>query len=190
MSTAGPIGGRRSMPRSLSSIRSASPTPAAAPVSTRQVPQIPDVVTLYRRMGLLAVGGETPFVGTLSFFAGSHADSTTIVLTVALANRTLQFEREGDRYRANYQVGFDIRQGGQVIRELRSRETVRVIAFRETSRADESVLYRQIVRLAPGTYDAEVWHPDAVTLRTPLTVRPDIPVLTIDFDLRERRRDR
>ena len=48
----------------------------------------------------------------------------------------------------------------------------------------------QIEGVAPGTYDAEVWHPDAVTLRTPLTVRPDIPVLTIDFDLRERRRDR
>jgi plastocyanin len=48
----------------------------------------------------------------------------------------------------------------------------------------------RIEGVAPGTYDAEIWHPDAVTLRTPLTVRPDIPVLTIDFDLRERRRDR
>jgi GWxTD domain-containing protein len=126
------------------------------PASTRQVPQIPDAVTLYRRMGLLAEGGETPFVGTLSFFAGSRFDSTTIVLTVALANRTLQFEREGDRYRAMYQVGFEIRQGTRVVRDLRSRETIRVIAFRETTRADESVLFRQIVRLAPGTYDVRL----------------------------------
>ena len=80
---------------------SGAPSPAVAPpASTRQVPQIPDVVTLYRSMGLLAESGETPFVGTLSFFATPRFDSTTMVLTVALANRSLRFEREGDRYRA------------------------------------------------------------------------------------------
>jgi GWxTD domain-containing protein len=104
-------------------------------------------------MGLLAEGGETPFVGALSFFAGPADDSTVIVLTVALANRALHFSREGDRYRAAYNISLDIRRGTQSVRELNAKETVRVLVFRETTRSDESVLYRQILNLAPGTYD-------------------------------------
>jgi len=104
-------------------------------------------------MGLLAESGETPFVGSLSFFAGPSSDSSLIVLTVALANRALHFGREGDRYRAGYQVSLDIRRGTQLVRELTGKETVRVLVFRETMRTDESVLFRQVVNLAPGTYE-------------------------------------
>ena len=39
------------------------------------------------------------------------------------------------------------------MQELRTREVVRVLAFRETTRDDESVLFKQIVNLPPGTYD-------------------------------------
>jgi GWxTD domain-containing protein len=39
------------------------------------------------------------------------------------------------------------------VQELRSREVVRVLAFRETTRDDESVLFRQLINLSPGTYD-------------------------------------
>jgi GWxTD domain-containing protein len=116
------------------------------------VPRQPDVVALYRRMGLLAEAGETPFVGSLSFFAG-QGDSTSIVLAVSLANRSLRFRAEGDRYRAAYDVGVEIRSGTDLIQERRSREVVRVLAFRETTREDESVLFRQALTLAPGTYD-------------------------------------
>lgn len=129
------------------------PRPAAPPATSRQIPQIPDPITLYRRMGLLAEGGGTPFVGTLSFFAGPTADSTALMLTVALANRALQFQREGDRYKATYHIGLEVRQGTRLVRDLRSRETVRVIAFRETAREDESVLYRQFLTLPPGSYE-------------------------------------
>ncbi|NUQ13089.1 MAG: GWxTD domain-containing protein, partial [Gemmatimonadaceae bacterium] len=80
-------------------------------------------------------------------------DSTTIVVTVSIANRSLRFRSEGDRYRASYDVAVEIRSGTNVVRELRSREDVRVLAFRETTREDESVLFRQVVSLAPGTYD-------------------------------------
>ena len=131
------------------------PAPSAQNASTgvRRVPVQPDEIALYRKMGLLAEAGETPFVGTLSFFAGPSDDSTLIVLTVSLANRVLRWQREGDRYRAGYQVLLDIRRGTQVVRDVDAKETVRVIAFRETTRNDESVLFRQIINLAPGTYD-------------------------------------
>ncbi|MBK6487624.1 MAG: GWxTD domain-containing protein [Gemmatimonadetes bacterium] len=76
-----------------------------------------------------------------------------MVLTVSLANRALRFGRDGDRYRAAYNVGLEIKRGTDVVQDITTKEQVRVIAFRETQRADESVLFRQIVTLAPGTYD-------------------------------------
>lgn len=130
-----------------------SPAAEARTGAPRRNPVQTDVLELYRRLGLLAEGGETPFVGSLSFFAAPTPDSTLMVLTVSLANRALRFSREGDRYRAGYRVGLDVKRGTETVRTLASDETVRVIAFRETQRADESVLFRQTVTLAPGTYD-------------------------------------
>jgi GWxTD domain-containing protein len=135
----------------------AGPPPAQPPApetvtSTGRVPRQPDAVALYRRMGLLAEAGETPFVGSLSFFAGQQ-DSTSIVLAVSLANRALRFRAEGDRYRAAYDVAIEVRSGTELVQEHRSREVVRVLAFRETTRDDESVLFRQVMTLAPGTYE-------------------------------------
>ena len=133
-----------------------SPEPAAAtaqPTGQRRVPVQTDAVALYRRLGLLAEGGETPFVGNLTFFAGRSTDSTLMVLTVSLANRALRFSREGDRYRSGYRVGVEVKRGTDVVANLSSDETVRVLAFRETQRTDESILFRRIVPLPPGTYD-------------------------------------
>ncbi len=104
-------------------------------------------------MGLLAESGETPFVGSLSFFAGRTADSTTVILSIGLANRVLTFSREGDRYKAGYTVSLDIRRGTEPAGEFRSSESVRVLAFRETTRSDESVIFRHVLSLAPGTYE-------------------------------------
>ncbi len=130
----------------------ADPTPATA-TGNRRSPVQTDVLALYRRLGLLAEAGETPFVGSLAFFGGRTPDSTIMVLTVSMANRALRFSREGDRYRAGYQVGVDIKRGAQTIETVSSHEIVRVLAFRETQRVDESVLFRRTVTLAPGMYD-------------------------------------
>jgi len=131
---------------------SAEPTPILS-TNTGRAPRQPDVIALYRKMGLLAEGGETPFVGSLSFFAGPTRDSTTIVATVSLANRALRFRSEGDRWRATYDVALEVRSGTNLVQEHRTREVVRVLAFRETTRDDESVLFKQVLNLAPGTYD-------------------------------------
>jgi GWxTD domain-containing protein len=135
------------------------------PTATGRVPRQPDVVALYRRMGLLADAGETPFVGSLSFFSGPTADSTSIVVTVSLANRALRFRSEGDRWRATYDVAIEVRSGTTVVQDLRAREVVRVLAFRETTRDDESVLFRQIVNLTPGTYDIRLTVRDEAATR-------------------------
>ncbi len=144
-------GGSRSGPSPTGSVP--TPEPILNTSAPGRVPRQPDVVALYRRMGLLAEAGETPFVGSLSFFAGPSADSTSIVLTVSLANRVLRFRSEGDRWRATYDVAIEVRSGTTVVQEIRSREVVRVLAFRETTRDDESVLFKQLLNLTPGTYD-------------------------------------
>ena len=133
-------------------------TPSAAPsgavaTNNRRIPNQPDVVQLYRRLGLLAEGGETPFVGSLAFLGGRTLDSTVVVVSVSLSNRSLRFAREGDRYRAVYNVGLEVKQGANVVQDIKTKETVRVLAFRETQRTDESVIFRRILTLAPGMYD-------------------------------------
>lgn len=136
----------------------AGPEPANAASAqggspARRAPVANDAVNLYRRLGLLAEGGETPFVGSLGFFAGRSPDSTIMMLTVSLPNRSLRFTREGDRYRSAYRVGLEVKRGSDVVKSVASEETVRVLAFRETQRTDESVIFRRILSLAPGMYD-------------------------------------
>lgn len=121
--------------------------------ASRRSPPPSDVVDLYRRLGLLATAGETPFVGSLAFLGTRSTDSTLMVVTVSIPNRSLRFSREGDRYRSGYAVTLDVKRGSETVRTIKGSEVVRVLAFRETQRADESVLYRRFVTLAAGTYD-------------------------------------
>lgn len=129
---------------------------AALGGTARRGPIQPDVVGLYRRLGLLAEAGETPFVGSLAFFSGRTLDSTVMMLTVSIPNRSLRFAREGDRYRAGYRVGLEVKRGASVVRSVTTDEMVRVLAFRETQRGDESTLFRRTITLAPGTYDVRL----------------------------------
>ena len=46
-----------------------------------------------------------------------------------------------------------------VARRFESHQIVRVAAFKETSRSDESVLYQQMILVQPGTYDLELSTP-------------------------------
>lgn len=115
-----------------------------------------DPVTLYRRAGLIAAPGPVSFVGFLGFFAGSHADSTLSMLTLSLPTRSLTFTRDGDRYRASYTVSADFQRGGSIAYHFDARETVRVATFRETSRAEESIIFQEYFDLLPGTYSLSV----------------------------------
>jgi len=124
---------------------------ATAPSQTP--PSQPEAVKLYRQMGLLAEGGDTPFVGSVSFLGSKFADSTLFVLTVSVPSRGLTFVRENDRYRASYSATLSLTPPNGIARRFESHQIVRVAAFKETSRSDESVLYQQMVMVQPGTYD-------------------------------------
>ena len=108
---------------------------------------------LYRGMGLVAGTGTIPFVSSVSFLRAPLPDSTLVLVALSLPPRALGFTREGDRYAANYSVRMEVRRGGSIVREVDAKETVRVPTFRETSRTDESIIWQQFLRLAPGRYN-------------------------------------
>ena len=131
----------------------ALPQPEAQQPQRRSVPTQPDAVRLYRQMGLLAEGGDTPFVGSVAFLGSKSADSTLFLLTVSVPTHALTFVRENDRYRASYSATLSLTRSNEATRRFESHETVRVASFKETARADESILYQQMVTARPGTYD-------------------------------------
>ncbi len=120
---------------------------------------------LYRGMGLLAGSGSIPFVSSLSFLRTPTVDTTLVLVAMSMPSRALGFGREGDRYAANYTVRLEVRQGMSVVRQIESKETVRVPTFRETSRTDESVIWQQFLRLPPGRYTLSVGVKDEASIR-------------------------
>ena len=145
--------------------------PASGP-SARNIPSALDVVRLYREIGLIAESTPVPFVGTTHALATATPDSTLELVTLSLPNRALTFAREGDHYRAAYDVILDVRQGAASVKQVQGRQAVRVAAYKETSRGDESLIFQQYVRLAPGSYTFALTIRDAESGRTTLKETP------------------
>ena len=123
-----------------------APEPRADPVA------LTDATHVYQSMGLLASPGPVPFVGSVAYLAGPTPDSTVAFVTLSLANRALTFTRDGDRFRAGYQVQLEFRQGAALVRHVEAQEVVRVGSFKETARGDESIIFQQLVIVPPGQY--------------------------------------
>jgi GWxTD domain-containing protein len=131
-----------------------------APTPADQLTKLVNVSAFYQRLGRLAAAEPLPFVGTVAFVAGP-ADSVITVLGLSLENRALAFQREGNLFVARYRVSISFRREGTRSVELTRDEIVRVPTFQETLRADESVLFQQVLRLTPGPYDVSVTVRDA-----------------------------
>ena len=128
--------------------------PVASDERTRRedVGGLGDATRIYQTMGLLASAGPVAFVGSVAYLAGPSPDTTLALVTLSLANRSLTFARDGDRFRAGYEVQLDLRQGNAVVRHVEAREAVRVPSFKETSRGDESIIFQQQLSVPPGQY--------------------------------------
>jgi GWxTD domain-containing protein len=131
-----------------------------APAPADQLTQLVNVPAYYQRLGRLASGEPLPFVGTVAFAAGP-GDSAITVLGLSLENRALAFQRDGNLFVARYRVSISFQRPGARSVELTRDEIVRVPTFQETLRADESVLFQQILRLTPGAYNVSVTVRDA-----------------------------
>lgn len=130
------------------------------PAPSESLTRIFNTTQFYQRLGRLAAAEPLPFVGTVGFAAGP-ADSAIAVLGLSLENRALSFQREGTVFVARYRVSIDFRREGAAPVDLVREEVVRVSTFQETQRADESVLFQQVLRIAPGTYNVTVTVRDA-----------------------------
>jgi GWxTD domain-containing protein len=125
-----------------------------APDATEQLPRLIDPSTTYREMGLLADPGPLGFVGSTRVFAGAQPDSLRLIVGLSLQSRGLAFRRDGDGFLAEYRVEIALR-GTHTVQSVRN-ERIRVATFRETQRTDESVIFQDIIGIAPGTYSLSV----------------------------------
>ncbi len=112
----------------------------------------PDASELYKQIGLIAAPAPVPFVGKVSAFATASPDTTLVLVSISLPNKALTFTREGDRYRAPYEVKLTLNRGSGPAANVDAMEIVRVGAFREINRTDESIIFQHYFRVTPGTY--------------------------------------
>jgi GWxTD domain-containing protein len=125
------------------------------PSASESLTRVLNTTQFYRRLGRLAADQPLPFVGNVAFAAGP-VDSVIGVLGLSLENRAFAFQREGNVFVARYRVSLSFRREGAPSVDVTREEIVRVPTFQETQRADESVLFQQLLRLVPGTYHVSV----------------------------------
>ena len=123
------------------------------------------MIPFYFQMGLLASENPVAFVGKIAYFATSSPDTTLALASVSLPNRTLNFVRDGDQYRAPYEVSISFRREGQPAQAISTEQVVRVGTFREVSRTDESVIFQHYFRLQPGQYSISLQVRDGSSAR-------------------------
>ncbi|HZF67442.1 MAG TPA: GWxTD domain-containing protein [Gemmatirosa sp.] len=146
-----------------------------------------EAAPVWRRLGRLVPEGDLPFVGSVAFLAGRTPDTTQLLVALSLPSRALSFVREGDRYRAGYQVRLEARATGGATggateappRTATTEETVRVATLKETTRAGESVVVALPLALAPGRWTLAVAVRDAGSARvgTATLAALDVPRL-------------
>ncbi|MDZ4865130.1 MAG: GWxTD domain-containing protein [Gemmatimonadota bacterium] len=114
--------------------------------------QVLDLTAVYRKLGRLTAGAPLPFVADVAFLAGA-GDSTVAIIGLSLENRALAFQRDGEGFAARYRVQLSAEPaaGGPVIQRTKD-QVVRVTAFPETQRNDESILYQDGITLPPGSW--------------------------------------
>ncbi len=124
--------------------------------------QFLNIQSYYKRLGRLAAGDPVPFVGSVAFAAGL-ADTTIAIVALSLENRAFSFQKEGNSFVARYHVAIAFAGAGTPPVTAARDQLVRVPTFAETQRADESVLFQQVFRLAAGKYHV------TIDLRDPTT---------------------
>jgi len=132
-----------------SSRRTADGNPRALPAEGAPAP---DVSELYRQIGLMAAPNPLAFVGKVASFASTSPDTTLVLVSISIPNRALTFSREGDRYRAPYEVRLALTRGMAEAASVNATEIVRVGSFREINRTDESIIFQHFLRVPPGAY--------------------------------------
>ncbi len=109
---------------------------------------------VYRSAGLIVHGAPLGFVGSVSFLGSDDADRTLVLVSLALANRALEFRPEGTLQRASYTVTIDFHAKGSdsTVASTALHETVRVASAREAGSSEPNIVFETFVRVPPGEY--------------------------------------
>lgn len=144
----------------------ASPGSNPVSLSTGSVDPGRDLGTIYNQMGLIATGSPLSYVGKIAYFATRSPDTTMILASISIPNRMLSFVRDGDSYRAPYEVRLKLSQGPVEVKTVDAMEIVRVATFKEVNRTDESVVFQNYFKAPPGTYTISFLVRDAASNRS------------------------
>ena len=125
-----------------------------------------DQSSVYNQMGLIATATPLSYVGKVAYFASPSPDTTIMLASLSIPNRTLSFVRDGETYRAPYEVRLRVSKGATEVKSFESMEIVRVASFKEVNRTDESVLFQHYFRLPPGEYTVSFMVRDAASNRS------------------------
>jgi GWxTD domain-containing protein len=107
---------------------------------------------IYRELGFLTGPGQFPVVAGFSTLAGP-GDSTLVLVGLSIPNSALRFQREPRGFAAEYEVAIEILDADSMpVRRITTRDTVRIPAFAETGRTDESIIFQRAISLQPGRY--------------------------------------
>ncbi|MEB3323179.1 MAG: GWxTD domain-containing protein [Synechococcaceae cyanobacterium] len=120
------------------------------------VPQLFEPSVLYQDLGFLAAAAPVPFIGSVRYLASAAPDTTLVFVGLSLASEALAFRRAAASYEARYLVELSLWREGKLEHRANTLERVRVATRQETRRADESIVFQQALRLAPGAYDLVV----------------------------------
>src|SRR5678809_1628876 len=129
-----------------------SPGSVPVPAVSGGIMQGEDPSSIYNQMGLIATGNPLSYVGKIAYFASRNPDTTMVLASISIPNRMLSFVRDGDTYRAPYEVKLRLMQGNTEVKTVEAMEIVRVGSFKEVNRTDESVIFQNYFRIPPGTY--------------------------------------
>lgn len=144
-----------------------SAPPAVSLGSLARVPT--DPLAAYRKAGFLVSGEPFLLVGTVHAIASPSPETTLVIVTFSVPTRVLTFARDAEQYHASYHVTIELKRDSSVVRRYAGWEVVRVASFRETSRAEESVIFQQYLAVAPGGYTLSLRASDSTSGRYAVT---------------------
>ena len=167
----------RARARPSAAAAGAASAASGSPAPRKRSPRVLNSTQFYQRLGRLAADEPLPFVGNVAFAAGAGRLASSASSGLSLENRALAFQREGNVFVARYRVSLSFKREGAPSVDVAREEIVRVPTFQETQRADESILFQQVLRLAaghlPGQRDgARRRAPPPRAMRRPITPRP------------------
>lgn len=115
----------------------------------------PNPLQVYSKLDFIVGNRAFPAVGRFVYLPGP-GDSTYAILALSFPNNALRFRRDPPGLLARYRVTVTVRDSLVTYDYLDETHEVRIRTYRETARADESIVFQGLFKLRPGAYRAGI----------------------------------